>query len=118
MPRKKKITTEQWKKAIAESCGIVGMVASILGISRHTVARHRDSDPQIKEMFVEAETMAKDRAEFNIQAALATANLKVSMWFLERKAKDRGYGKEVKVETESLQANVQVLLPDNGRMRP
>jgi len=118
MPRKKNITLEQWKKAINDSCGIVGLVALALGVSRHTVARHRDQDSAIKELFVEAETLAKDRAELNVNMALVAADLKVSMWYLERKAKDRGYGKELKVETDSMQANVQIVLPDNGRTRP
>jgi len=117
MPREKKISLDQWQKAILEGSGVLCAVASKLGISRFTVARHRDKDPKIAEMFKEALAIASDQAEANILTALQGGNLKVSMWFLERKAKDRGYGKELKVETDSKIATVQVVLPDNGRTR-
>lgn len=116
---KKQITQEEWIEAVKSSSGIVTAIAARLGISRQHVTRHRKAHAWLQEAFDEALHLALDLAETNIQAAIASGNLKVTMWFLERKGKTRGWGKEIQIESESLSSPRTVILrlPDNGRTR-
>jgi hypothetical protein len=103
----KKISREQWLAAVAESAGVVNAIAA------------RKAHAWLQEAFDEALHLSIDQAEKNILAAIASGNLKVTMWFLERKGKARGWGKEIQIESESLSSPRTVILrlPDNGRTR-
>lgn len=116
---KKRITQEQWVDAVKQSSGIVTAVAARLGVTRQHVSQHRKDHPWLQEAFDEALHLSLDLAETNIQAAISSGNLKVTMWFLERKGKARGWGREIQIESESMatQPTVILRLPDNGRTR-
>ena len=115
----KKISREQWLAAVAESAGVVNAIAARLGVSRQHVTKHPKAHAWLQEAFDEALHLSIDQAEKNILAAIASGNLKVTMWFLERKGKARGWGKEIQIESESLSSPRTVILrlPDNGRTR-
>jgi hypothetical protein len=56
-------------------------------------------------------------AEQCIRKAIRNGNAKTAAWYLERKHKDRGYGREVTVNKET-RAKLVIKLPDNGRRLP
>ena len=116
---KKRITQEQWIQAVKESSGIVAAVAARLGVTRQHVSQHRRDHEWLHAAFEESLHLSLDLAETNIQAAIESGNLKVTMWFLERKGKTRGWGKEIQIESDSLASPKTVILrlPDNGRTR-
>lgn len=113
--KKTKVNREEWRRVISNAGGVVTIVAHKLGISRQTVLRVRKALPWVNEAFNEASAVCTDLAESVILEELRQGNPKVAMWFLERKGKDRGYGREMKIETESQMANVNIYIPDNGR---
>lgn len=116
---KSKITQEQWIQAVRDSAGIVAAVAARLGIARQTVWENRKKHEWLEAAFKETTNESLDLAETNIQQAIAAGNLKVTMWYLERKGKTRGWGREIQIESDSMATPPQVVLylPDNGRRR-
>ena len=106
---------EQWLKAIDEAGGMITIVAQKLGIHRNTVARFRDSIPWIKEAFQQSDWETTDIAKGCIKKFVGS-NWKAAAWWLERKAKMEGFGKEIKVDADITQrGKVVIMLPDNNR---
>ncbi|AMV31320.1 hypothetical protein VN12_04330 [Pirellula sp. SH-Sr6A] len=115
---KMEIDKEKWLKAIKDQGGMVTFVAKQLGISRNTVAKYRDEIDWVKEAFEDVEAETLDHANKTIQAAVKE-DYKAAAWYLDRKGKDRGFGKEVKVDANvSQQAVIHLHLPDDGREDP
>lgn len=114
---KKQPTKEEWLEAISESGGMVSIIAAKLGLCRQTVAKKRDEIAWIKEAFEQATLECTDLAHLCVRNEIKKGNWKVSMWYLERKAKDRGFGKEIRLEgqIEQTRAKIVIVLPDNGR---
>ena len=113
-----KIVKEEWLAAIAACGGMVTFVAAMLGVHRHTVRKYRDSITWIGKAFKEAEEACKDKAEKAIQSEIEGGNWKASAWYLERKGKDRGFGKELKIETDEKPGVIHMHFPDDGRSGP
>lgn len=107
---------ERWLNAIAKNAGVVTAIAKELGVNRKTVAKYRKEVEWVGDAFDEVEAKALDDAEQTIQRAIRI-NAKVAGWYLDRKGRDRGYGKEVKVKSE-MQARLIIKLPDNNRRLP
>ena len=107
---------EAWLAAIEKNAAMVTFIAEDLGINRKTVAKYRDELDWIKEAFESVTARTLDQAEVCVQKAART-NPKVAGWYLDRKGRDRGYGKEVKVKSE-MQARLIIKLPDNNRRLP
>ena len=116
MAAPKKITNAQWEKAIREAGGIVALIAAILGVNRKAVSSKLKNNEWARDVMDETLQETGDLAESCIHAAMKGGNTKVAMWYLERKHKDRGFGKEIKVDSNADKAtNVTIVLPDNGR---
>ncbi len=113
-----KIVKEEWLKAIADNGGMVTFVAAALGVHRHTVRKYRELIPWIAKAFKEAEEACKDQAEKAIKSEIEQGNWKASAWYLERKGKDRGFGKEVKIDSNEKPGVMHIYLPDDGRDKP
>lgn len=112
----KQLTIEDWLKAIDGSGGIIETIAARLGVHRKTVWQKKKDYPEIALAIQEEVEACTDLAEINIRKLLKDGNAKVSMWYLDRKAKDRGYGNQVKVDANVANTGqVHVYLPDNGR---
>ena len=104
---------ERWLSAIAKNAGMVTAIAKELGVNRKTVAKYRNEVEWVADAFDEIEAKTLDEAEQTIQKAIRT-NAKVAGWYLDRKGRDRGYGKEVRVKTE-MTGRLIIKLPDNNR---
>lgn len=113
-----KIVKEEWLKAIAECGGMVTFVAAMLGVHRHTVRKYKNEVPWIGKAFKEAEESMKDSAEKSILIQISEGNWKASAWYLERKGKDRGFGKEIKIESDEKPGVIHMHFPDDGRSGP
>jgi hypothetical protein len=107
---------ERWLLAITKHGGMVTLIAKELGINRQTVAKYRKTCDWVREAFDEVEAKSLDDAEQTIQKAIKTS-AKVAGWYLDRKGRDRGYGKEVRVKTE-MTGRLIIKLPDNNRRLP
>jgi hypothetical protein len=107
---------DRWLRAIEKNAGMVTLIAKELGINRKTVAKYRKTVEWVGEAFDEVEAKSLDEAEQTIQKAIRTS-AKVAGWYLDRKGRDRGYGKEVRVKTE-MTGRLIIKLPDNNRRLP
>lgn len=116
MPSKPKQTKESYLKAIEGSGGIIKLIAAKLKVTRQTVTARIAKDDELQAAVEAEKTDCLDLAEENIKQALKARNMKVTMWYLDRKGKDRGYGNQLNVEG-TLENKVDVVLyfPDNGR---
>lgn len=108
---------DRWLAAIEKHGGMVTFVAAELGINRKTVARCRDEVEWVKDAFDRVTDELGDMAEKCIRGSIAKGNAKIAAWYLERKHKERGYGRELKVNKET-RAKLIIKLPDNGRRLP
>ena len=104
---------EKWLDAITKHGAMVTFIAMELGINRKTVAKYRDELDWVKEAFAFVRETTLDEAELCIQRG-ARSNPKVAAWYLDRQGRARGYGKEIKVQSESA-VKVNLYLPDNNR---
>ena len=113
-----KISKEQWLKAIEEAAGVTDAIAKILGISRTTVWRASKKYRYIAEAIEEQQAIAVDLALVQIRGHLLAGNAKVCMWYLDRKAKDQGFGHAVAVDAKvdaKVKAELVVYMPDDKR---
>jgi regulatory Fis family protein len=88
----KELTVERVKTAIEATGGIKTATALSLGIARSTLYKFLDANPELDECFVEQLESAKDLAEGNVLKAIKAQDMNTTRWFLDRMAKDRGYG--------------------------
>lgn len=112
-----KIVKEEWLKAISDHGGMVTFVAQALGVHRHTVRKYKLQIPWIAKAFAEAEEVCKDYAEKTIKDEVR-GNWKAAAWYLGTKGKDRGYGKEIKIESDDKPGVIHMHFPDDGRSGP
>lgn len=112
-----KIVKEEWLKAIAARCGMEMLVATDLKIHRHTVAKYRKLIPWIDRAFLDQRFLVCDLSEYNLHKRAAD-DPKVAMYLLDRLGKDRGYGKELKIETTDKPGVMHLHFPDDGRDKP
>lgn len=110
------LTREQWLEAIEKAGGVTEGIAKILGIHRTTVWRCAKSEDWIAEAIEEQQKVCIDLALQNVRSALEDGDMKTTRWYLERKGKDLGFGRELKVDTTVEQrAKVTLYFPDDGR---
>lgn len=89
----KRFTIEQIVCALWTSHGIVTKAAKLLGIDVTTLTENYILKyPEIEEAKEAIKEANKDEAEYNILESIHTeGDLMNSRWYLERKAKERGY---------------------------
>lgn len=114
MARRK--TKQEWLAAVIGTGGIVEDIASRLGVTSRAVTKRKAEDPEFKEAVEEEANQVIGIAESKMVALIKAGDAKAIMWFLDRKAKDRGYGKQVSIEGNiESSGQVHLYLPDNGR---
>lgn len=80
--------------AIERSHGNLSAAARILGITRKAVDYYVRTRPHIREIAQDAANAISDIAEGNLIVAIKKGDLKQSQYWLESKARDRGYGQK------------------------
>lgn len=109
-------TKQEWLAAVAGSGGVVEEIAKRLGVTSRAVTKRKKEHPDFAEAVEEEANVVLGTAESELVKAIKKGNLKAIMWFLDRKGKERGYGKQLKVDG-SLEQNGRIVLhlPDDGR---
>ena len=92
MARKKSISPEQYAQALRETFGNVSMAARKLGVEHRAVAYAIEKHPVVKEAHDEAAEQITDIAEGHLVAAVRKGDMKQVQYWLENKARHRGYG--------------------------
>ena len=106
----------RWLSAIEQSGGVTEGIAKTLGIHRVTVWRTAKAEPWITEAIEEQQKVCLDLAMMQLRKHIEDGNPKVIMWYLDRKGKDLGFGREIKVDaTVEQRAKVELYFPNDGR---
>lgn len=85
---------ERMLEALHETLGIVSKAAEKAEIQRRTHYYWLEEDPDYKEAVENISEEVKDFAENALHERIREGSINATTFYLERKAKDRGYGKE------------------------
>lgn len=89
----KNITLEQVIEALRATHGNMSLAGKRLGITRQAVAHWVGNYATVKAAHDEAAAYVSDMAEGHLVAAVMKGNLDQVKYWLENKARDRGYGR-------------------------
>lgn len=95
--QKPSLTNERVLAAMESTAGVRRLAAEMLGVSRVTLWRYIQDHPEIHEALYEIDEGSKDIAEAQVHIAIEAGDGQMVRWFLDRKAKDRGYGHTTEV---------------------
>ena len=126
MARRKKYTVEQFRRAIQggyddeagrpvpSSGTIISTIARRLGCDWHTAWDRIQNDPEVKAVYDDEGEKTKDAVQSVLLGSiLVDHDVHSAMWWLARKARDRGYGDFVTQEATGVQT-VKVLVVREG----
>jgi len=86
------LTVERVREALEQVGGIRTAAAHALGVNRATLYAFFREHPELKTVALDVEEQTKDLAEGQVLKALKAADMQTVRWYLDRKARDRGYG--------------------------
>lgn len=106
------VSNAKLRNALIKSDGDQAAAGRLLGITRSAVCHRVARNPKLQALIEEVREETSDAAESNVreairlEAATKTTDPKTSKWWLERKAKDRGYGGQsgVRLDDDQLSA--------------
>jgi hypothetical protein len=93
MPAKKGLTAEDYIGALRETNGNISLAARRLKVERRAVQYAIQAHPTVKAAHDEAAAHISDIAEGHLVSAVLKGNLDQVRYWLENKARDRGYGR-------------------------
>lgn len=94
----KKMSQEIFLEAARLHRGHIGLACESAQIRRTTYYNWMKTDPGFAEEMTEITTYLVDHAEHELHNHISAGNLKAVMFFLDRKARDRGYGNVTRQE--------------------
>lgn len=98
MGAKKEITLEQVITALRETNGNISLTGRKLGVTRQAIQYYVDNYVTAAAALKEASAYISDIAEGHLVNAVIKGNLEQVKYWLENKARDRGYGARYNVE--------------------
>jgi hypothetical protein len=98
MPAKKGLTAEDYIGALRETNGNISLAARRLKVERRAVQYAIQAHPTVKAAHDEAAAHISDVAEGHLVNAVLKGNLDQVRYWLENKARDRGYGRPQQLE--------------------
>jgi hypothetical protein len=90
-----RLTVEAVISTLNKMGGLKTATAEALGVSRSTLYRFLDAHPEIEEALTDIDEQIKDLAESKMLTLLRAGDAQTVRWYLETKAKDRGYTRRV-----------------------
>lgn len=93
--RKKRITRKKVLEVIPYSMGNHSTVAQRLNVSRAALCLFLKKNPDLREKIDEDEENMIDIAINQVGVKIKEGDIKTCKWYLENKAKHRGYGKTI-----------------------
>lgn len=117
MPKSDKFKVETVERALRASGGFVTLAAKKLKTTPKTVYDYLNRYPQLKAVKTEIEEGYLDLGELKLIQQMKSGKFDAVKYYLERKGKARGYGKQPKMEDEAPQAvqpgeKAEIKLPD------
>ena len=96
--RNKGLTAEQVIEALKKANGNMALAARSLGVDRTLITYYCREYPTVKAAHDEAAAYVSDIAEGHLVSAVMKGNLDQVRYWLENKARDRGYGRNHSLE--------------------
>ena len=93
MPVKKGLTYDQVAETLRKSNGNMSLAARMLKVDRATIRWYIDNYAAVREVYTEAVQHVNDIAEGHLVNAVLKGELDQVRYWLENKARDRGYGR-------------------------
>lgn len=90
-----KISDKQVMEALVKAAGIPAHAAKSLGVHRSTVTRRVNGSPKLKAFVEELQENTHDLVESKLMKAIDKGDLRAIIFYLETRAKDRGWSKKV-----------------------
>ncbi len=87
-----KLTVAMVEAALEAVGGIKTAASLILNVHRSTLYRFIDNNPELKDFCAEINEQTKDLAEGKVLTAMKDGDMQTVRWYLDRMARDRGYG--------------------------
>ncbi len=110
------------RKALIEtlrSCdGIPSQTARALGISAQAIRKRIRTDKVLQAIADEAKEGLIDLAQSKLRPAIEEGDFRAVKFVLETLGKGRGFGKEIKIESDDKPGVLHLYLPDDGRDKP
>lgn len=98
MAANRNITLEQVVNTLRETNGNIALTGRKLGVTRQAIKYYVDNYATAKQAHDEAAAYVSDIAEGHLVNAVMKGNLEQVKYWLENKARDRGYGARYNVE--------------------
>lgn len=98
MRRRRKLYAKTVIKAIEGSAGIISVIAKKCEVEWHTIQKYIKTNEAIRQAYEDECSKISDVAESAIIAAIRDKDVNAAKWYLENKARDRGYGKPLPEE--------------------
>ncbi|WP_205602463.1 helix-turn-helix domain-containing protein [Chelativorans alearense] len=95
MSRKPRLTVRRAEEALRAAGGIKTIAARMLKCHRATLYRFLQRHPTLAQIANEIDEEIKDLAETKLIQAIRDGDMPTVRWYLETKAKDRGYTRRV-----------------------
>ena len=85
MSQKLKYTTEQFRKAIVRSGGVIGVIAARVGCSWHTAKKYIDKFPTLRDAYDNELQFTNDIALTVVLQAIKEGDIGTAKWWLTKK---------------------------------
>lgn len=95
--RKPKLTVKRVEDALRQTGAIIAAAARMLNVSRTTLYAFLQRHTKIAALALDIEEELKDLAEGKVLQAIRAGDMQTVRWYLEMKAKDRGYDRRVEI---------------------
>ena len=98
--------------------GIASQTAKALGISSQAIRKRIRTDKVLQAISDEAKESLIDLAQSKLRPALDEGDFRAVKFVLETLGRGRGFGKEIKIETDDKPGVLHMYFPDDGRDKP
>lgn len=92
------LTVDMVLAALQSSAGIKKAAAMSLGVSRSSLYRFIDANPEILDAISEIDEEILDLTEGEVIKAIKKGDMNTARWFMDRKGRGRGYGHETTIQ--------------------
>ena len=115
---KSRHSAQQIIEAIKDTGGLINEICLSLNICRNTFASYRRRFPKVEEAYLEECDRVADMAEGTIFAAIQQGSLAAAFYYLNNKARHRGYGQAPAKPAEQADEGTVFNLNFGARRKP
>ena len=110
-----RVSRKAFVRTLRQCDGIASQTAKALGISPQAVRKRIREDKVLQSVADEAKESLIDLAQSKLRPLLEKGNLKAVIFVLQSWGRSRGFGKEIKIESDEKPGVIHMHFPDDGR---